>query len=337
VPAAALAGKLVFTRAYEGPAAYRGLAAATLLSIANPSAAPITVRLTLYKPVPGVSMPSSIEQTRVIAGQGSLTQSIAEIFSTTVKEGYVVAEVLGGGAAAGFELVTLPDVPTTIGLSAWTDLSGTQLFSAQYAQIPDAYYSSLKLINTSQFSRAVTLSVINDQGVNVVSPITLNLAPGEMLEKDANDTGLFGQDRLVGTLKVAAEAGVIGDVTFGEPASSSYATSLALQNKLFAQAVFSQVACGLGYFTGFALFNPSAQPADILVTVFSSEGVKTGEVNFRLESQARYSRLIDGLVPSAAGQMGGYFLIASTQPISGLAIFGGFPNMLSAIPPVAVQ
>jgi Leucine-rich repeat (LRR) protein len=338
VPEAKLAKKLVFPRVFEGPAAYRGISATTLLSIVNPQPTDITVRLRLFQPAPDASQPIISEQIAGIPAQGSLALSVADIFGTSASGGYVIADVLNGTGAAGFELISLSGSRTTVGLAAVTDFTGTQLFSAQITQIPEWYFTSLKLINTSEFPRTATLSVINDFGEDIAVPVTISLGPGETIEKDINDQSLFGKDYLVGTLLVETnDAGIIGDVMYGYPEFFSFAAAFPLQNQGFSRAAFNWVACGYGHFTGIALYNPSPGSIDVLMTIFDQSGIKTGEAAFRLESGRHFAKLINELVPSVSSQIGGYIMINSTGPLIGLAVFGEFPDLLSSIPPTVIQ
>lgn len=106
----------------------------------------------------------------------------------------------------------------------------------------------------------------------------------------------------------ASGPGVIGDVIFGDVFASRYAAAMPLQTRKFTRAVFSHVANALNFFTGIALYNPGSHPAEVTVEVFSDQGVMTGQTSFQLGRASRISKLLAELVPSTAGQAGGYFL-----------------------------
>jgi len=91
IPANVQSKKMVFTRAFEGTSGYRGQSAKTLLSIANPNNDPITVKLTLYQITASNAAQTSLEQTRTIAGNGCLIQSVVEIFGEPLASNYAAA------------------------------------------------------------------------------------------------------------------------------------------------------------------------------------------------------------------------------------------------------
>ncbi len=143
----------------------------------------------------------------------------------------------------------------------------------------------------------------------------------------------------IGSLIMSADgSGIIGDVIFGDPASMNFAASLPLQTQTFRQAIFSQVANANGYFTGLALFNPSQQAATITVDVYSEKGTTTGRFTTQLNPKSRISRLLTEMVPESTGQMRGFVLLSSTQPLIAQQLFGDTGMVfLSAVPPTAIQ
>ncbi|MDA2929085.1 hypothetical protein MYX84_03895 [Acidobacteria bacterium AH-259-O06] len=330
------AKKLYFTRVFEGQSAFRGQAAKTLLSIANPNDDPITVELKLLGPR-GELAP---QQSEVIAGKGFLFKSVSELLGDVpVSSGYIEAEVIQGGGAVGFELIQLLDHTTIIGVNASFGNPSTESFSAQLASATNIF-TNLKVVNVSDTARAITVTAITEDGSNLAPPATVNLGPGELLEKDVRE--LFGLDPSIvsiGSIRVEADgAGVIGDVIFGDPDSFNYAASMPLQTQKFRHAIFSQVANGLGFFTGLALYNPNMQTADVTIQVFSHEGQMTGEQTLQLSGGQRISQLVSELIPSTAEQVRGYIVIQSNQPLIAQQLFGDNGlNLLSAVPPTIVQ
>ena len=132
--------------------------------------------------------------------------------------------------------------------------------------------------------------------------------------------------------------GVIGDVLFGDPNRLSFAASSPLESRTFTQAVFSQVANGLNYFTGLAILNPNAQTASITLDVYAVSGTKTGSTVLTLGPRERASKLLSQLLPVSEGQMGGYLVLTSTVPILAQELYGDSSfNFLSAVPPRIVK
>ena len=96
----------------------------------------------------------------------------------------------------------------------------------------------------------------------------------------------------------------------------------------------SQVADNELYFTGLALLNPGPLKAAVTITVYSKEGDLIGTIEIELDQGQRVSRFLREFIPSSAGQVGGYVVVDSTEPIVGQELFGSQRSVfLSAVPP----
>jgi hypothetical protein len=235
------------------------------------------------------------------------------------------------------EVLSLPDQATVIAFAPWTDFSATTLYSAQLADTPKSFFTSLKLLNTADTTRTLKLSAISEGGDLLAPAATIPLPPGGILESDAAQ--IFGGiSPLVGSLQVTADGpGVVGDVVFGDPSGLLYAAGLSLQSRGFTRAVFSQVANGAGYFTGLALYNPASSACDVRVSVFASDGSPRGEAVFTLPAGQRLSKLLPEIVKDSDGLVGGYVVVNSTLPLISQAVFGDGIQTLAAIPPTILQ
>ena len=328
--------QLRFTRVFEGPGAFRNRTASTFLSIANPNAAPITMTLNLLGPQANQAL--APPQTVTVPANGVLCWTVSQIFHSvlSINSGWIDVQVTAGDGAVGFEMVQFPDSKTIVGSNAVTGGAVNQSFSAQLAITPQ-YFTNLKLINTSTLPRTVTLHAILESGADLITPQIANLAVGQALEQDAGE--LFGLSSAVGSLRVDADGpGIIGDVIFADPQAMSFAASSQLQSTKFSQAVFSQVANGMNYFTGVALLNPNPQATSVTLDVFTETGVKAGSNTVSLGPGQRLSKLLAQMVPSSAGQMRGFVMMTSTLPIIGQELFGDTGMLfLSAIPPQVVK
>ena len=330
-----------FTRVFEGSAAFRGQNAVTFLSIANPTSRPVALTLNLMGPQPGQTLAAA--QKRTLPAKGFLFGSISSIFgqALSVSGGYVDVQVTDGDGAVGFELMQFPDRETDIGLNGVPDSSATDSYSAQLA-VTSQYFTNLKLINTSDGTRALTVRAVAEDGSNLVPAVNLSLAAGQSLEQEiAQVLGLPDGTSAIGSLHVTADGpGVIGDVIFGDPIAMYFAAGLTLQTKSFTEAVFSQVANGDNYFTGLAFYNPNQLSTDITIEVYSENGVKTGQLAapIQLGPGMRVSRLLIEWMPATAGQMRGYVMVRSTQPLIAQQLFGDTGmNFLSAVPPAVIK
>jgi hypothetical protein len=129
-------------------------------------------------------------------------------------------------------------------------------------------------------------------------------------------------------------------VIFGDPAALRYAACIQLDSQQFTGAVFSQVANGDNFWTGLALYNPNSQAASVTLDVYSKSGAKTGTRTITMLRGERFSRVLAeaAMVPSTAGQMGGFILVHSTLPIVGQELFGDVHGrFLSAVPPGVIH
>jgi hypothetical protein len=263
---------------------------------------------------------------------------VSELFGqVAVNDGYVIAEVTQGEGIIGFELIRFAQA--AVGLNAQPASTQTQLFSAQYAEAP-AVFSNLRLVNTTNTARQVNVTAVNEQGQAVAGPVTITLGAGHALEWP-QVSGLFpsyADNVLVASLKVQVDApGVVGDLMFGHP-QLTYAAAMPLQDAPMTRAVFSHVACGLGFYTGLGLYNPGASSASVTLQVYRADGQLTGTKQFSLGPGCRIARLLDEaeFVPQSTGQVGGYVVMESTQPLVAQQLFGlqDF-SLQSAVPPVA--
>lgn len=329
--------KLYFTRVFEGKTAFRGQQAVTYLSLANPNDVSITVRLNVF----GSSTAEVLAPAKVVSipAKGFLYGSISQLMGKTlsVASGYVVVEVTSGPGVVGFEVIQLPNRRTVIGLNGAAPSNTNELFSAQLANL-SGFFTNVKLVNTTGASRMVSLTPIGEDGAPLASPKVLTLQSGAAQEQDVS--ALFGwspSQPVIGSLRVIADSsGVIGDVIFGESGNAQYAAALPLQTHSFTEGVFSQVANGMGLFTGLAFYNPGSEAADVTVEVYSDTGTRTGVTQppVRIEAGRRVSRLVNELVPASKGQVRGYVVVKSNQPLIAQQLFGA-GNLLSAVPPTA--
>jgi hypothetical protein len=330
--------RLFLTRVCEGASAFRGQRAVTRVSIANPTASAVTLKIRLLD---AAGAPVVAEITRTIPAKGVLSGALSELFSLnrTVSGGYVDIDVTAGAGVVAFESVLLPDHNSIVGLNAQPTSVSQMLYSAQLACLP-VMYTSVKLVNTGGQTRSVVLTPINEQGEPLSNAVTRSLSPGSTLEVDAASLFGFQADAVrVGSLRVQADGpGVIGDVIFGDSTVFTTAAALPLQTGGFRKAVFSQVANGLGMYNGLALFNPGTETAHVTIEVFTAQGVKSGERELDLAPGHRLSRLLPEpeLMPSTNGQIGGYIILQSSHPLVAQEMFGT-PTLLSAVPPMVME
>ncbi len=345
-----LSKRLYFTRILNGDEAFRGVEATTSVSVVNPTSDVISVRFRWFPGSTEENPEESIVQSvREIPAREMIYERISELLEREVSGGYLEAVVVEGEGAIGFEWIQLNEGQTVIGLDASVESGASRLVSAQMASGEDVF-SSVRFVNTTDADQELRITLISDQGEGLAEPLLLRLSSREAISVDANDllrpeqqaskgpmpaAGQIpgGVDTTVGSLIANVSApGVIGDVVFGDPMSVKYAAALPLEGSPYRRAVFSQVANGLGLFTGLAFFNPNSEETEIRIDVFSPGGLVTGSLEMKLPAGHRTSQLLSDLVPSTNGQVGGHVVVESTLPIIGQAMFGRFSlDFLSAV------
>ena len=344
---------LYFTRIFEGPGTFPSgsgdQTATTTLALANPTDQPTEVSLTLYG---SDGAPLAGSETFNLAGHSRLAGSITDLFGPLggVSNGHVRVQVTQGPGVVGFELIELGD--TVLGLNATETGEVRQLYSAQLASgegTGDAggYFTSIKLINSGDRETEVRLAAFLSDGSQLGQSYQLRLAPQESFQGNASEIFALEappQSILVGSVGVdSTHPGLIGDVIFGDPVGGEYAAALTLQTEPLRRAVFSQVANGERMagdtlppiFTGIAVFNPGDVSTEVSLEVFDSQGNLQGEAARRnLAPKARFSDLIQNLVPQSRGLLGGFVVLESTPGrVVAQELFGNGRTFLSSVPP----
>jgi hypothetical protein len=327
---------------YEGnevfPAIGGNRPARTFVSVANPNDQSISVTFKHYS-----SGGQVVRQVvRTLEGLAVLTESLAALFGTQTPfvDGFVEAVVDGSGAV-GFELIEVGS--TLMGLNAVTDTSQTESYSAQLAHGDGVIFTSLKLVNTTGFTKTVTLTafILQSDGTVVTVTEERELEAWQSLQEPVQDVfDLDGSEGLVeGSLRVECPGGgVIGDVIFGDPNVVKYAAALALQSAPFRRAVFSQISNAGDAFTGLAFLNPNAAEVEIDVEVYGRDGKLVGTKSLVLGAWKRTTVLLAVDVPDSAGLNGGYVMVSANQPIVAQELFGNATlDYLAAVPPELIE
>ena len=360
---------LFFTRVHEGPATFPNFGlfgpkdATTFLSIVNPNDEPITLRLNLLN-FTGANMAQTQEVE--LPAFGRLFDTVSGIFNQSLQVATATVRVdIEGPGAVGFELIVVDDSVLALNASPGTEAS--TLYSAQLVSglgENGGTFSSLNLVNTTEELRAVTLRAFSDDGFEFASSV-LVLQPGGSFQGPvhllfpgmANPTS--DRNLVVGSIVAEVEGGgVIGDVIFGDPGDNAtgtpeiinYVAALPLQETLFTEAFFSQVANGSlnpddpddpaqNLFTRLVLFNPNDERADLTIKVFDSLGNLVGEASPpALGPGERLDQLVEDLIPESADQIGGFIQVKSTQPLAGQEVVGNEAlDYTSALPPTVVE
>ena len=339
IATAVTARKLYFTRVHDGPGAFRGLPAVTLISLVNPSSEIVGVRLrhVLALVLTGDAIPATeIEIRRAIPPYGMLLTTARQLFERELSDGFIEVRVTRGPGVVGFELIQLPQQRTLIALPAQADVMSQEL-SAPQAAWGAPFFSNVKLINTTEEQRFVTLSLVTSPRSRPADPVELALAARNSYSADI--TTLFNlQAGHVGDGSIRMRTsgpGVLGDVVIGGSDSLRFATALPFLDGRFVSQMFAHLVSTPAVFSGLALDNPSGQGADVKLTAFRADGREAGSVDLPLLPWARCSGLVRELFPSLWNQVGGYLRVESTEPVIAFQFIGATDlAFLAAVPPV---
>ena len=327
------AKKLYFTRPLNEGFFY-GWNSDIQMCIVNPTDEEVTVSCT----VKGNNGESS--KTHTIPSMGFLAGDSEDLTNPGhgIYNGYIDIEVTEGPGVVGFSRIEFPGVRTALGMNAVERSTSFKLYSAQLAHGLNIV-TNLRLVNTTGISRNVTLKAVGDDGTPLADPIQVAIASRQIYSADLGTLfGLEGEGIITtGSLVVESDGGgVIGDIIFAEGNTLEYAMSLALQDKLFKEAVFNHVANIPTIFTGFAFYNPGNVTATVLIEAIGTDGSKVAEKTLILGPGERIARtLMDpDMWPEFPTQSGGYVKIQSDQPIAGQQLFGDTTlRYMAAIPP----
>jgi hypothetical protein len=335
--------EFVFTQI---PLSGRGLAGTTLYLV-NPGSIDANVTLHWHDSE-GATI---LNATRQIAAQNRLAADFASLFASAppdFKPGYL--QVSSDAPLAGVAVSQADVAPSLI--TAQEPSDATTFYAAQFANGNAGgviYATQLSLVNTSAAKRTVRIALVgNDgmpvQGNGITNPRTVTLdAAGQF---HSGGDSLFGlappkpETPIVeGTLILSVDGpGLAGDITFGDASQGQFTATLPLDptpslDQVFAHVAEGSAGTGNPYFTGFAAFNPNSQGVTLKVQVFNPKGILLAGSDLTLKPNARMARTIGQLFPNLS-QVGGYFRVTSSAPVTAFALYGDSGlAYLVALPP----
>ena len=213
-----------------------------------------------------------------------------------------VVTVSGKGFTSIRSDVGVSGVERVIEQSAAAALSGVaSVSSTAYAThyfSGAGYASRLKLINPSTGSVNVTVK-------------------GLLEPRESAEVPLAGS----GFLKITSSAPVFGHIRIERPLEKALAL-VPLMYQPCGEWLLPHLITGGLYFTGVAIVNPDGTAIDVTVEAFDSLRQRLGSSSQQIAGEAQTAQLIEEFVPEAAGRLGGWARIRSSQPILVLGIYG---------------
>ena len=174
-----------------------------------------------------------------------------------------------------------------------------------------------------------------DQENLQTNPVNRVIQPLGLLSQDLEAMfGFAGEATLEGWLEIEASSeALFGTLSYSVPVVGSVASVSGAAQGL-TRVLFSHIATDLGFFTGLAFLNSGALTANVRVVAFRPDGARIGSFSTVLRPGERLSRLIEDLIPAAAGQAGGFIWVKSDVPVYLTSIFGSLASgVFSNIPP----
>jgi hypothetical protein len=213
---------------------------------------------------------------------------------------------------------------------------GTILYSPQYA-ISDIWHSTLSVVNLDDVDGNVTFRLMAENGGQIGAtrelPIVRN---GKIHIDDRNFFGPAGAGLVQGYVEVnGGGLKLAGSVVFGDPARSSFSTSLPLVSELRQSLLFGHIASNQTWYTGLAILNPNLAAASAGIAVYGDNGNLIGSKTVPIPPNGRTSGVLTEYFPELKDQnrTSGYIRIQVDRPVAAFALFGtGEGSVLSAIP-----
>ncbi len=242
---------------------------------------------------------------------------------------------------AGFEFVK-DSQGDLIGLNAQHERERlSEIYFPQMA-VQGPWKTEIGLVNYSASPVILTITAYKADGSLYGSdnlknnPVNYSLDKGASMREDvAALFGFKGQNTLDGWIRVQATSpSVNGYIRYGLPVAGSVAL-VAAPAAGVTRALFSHIATIGDFFTGLALLNPGSVVANVRVMAFTPGGKALGIFDTVVAPGHRISKLINELIPKAAGQGGGFIWVKSDVPVFATSLFGS-GKILANIPPQAV-
>jgi hypothetical protein len=253
-----------------------------------------------------------------------------------------VTTLLPGAGSDGYLVVDSAGSPgnTLVGTETYRNRSDIAVLNAvpdtalmRTAFIPHlvafaGYVSRLAVVNPTGQQQTVRLTAQNLQaGTQALAPVTVDQtipANGRIEQDIATLFRLTSNAITVGSVQwqtLGNTPGVVGYLDFGST-DGVLLSAVPAQNTGYSDLFFSQVAEGIGFYTGLAFLNPNVQSTVVAIDVFALDGSRTGSTVLTLAPGQRQSMLLDQLVPGAGGQLGGYVRATASRPVIALELFG---------------
>jgi hypothetical protein len=217
------------------------------------------------------------------------------------------------------------------------------LYCPQYVVGGSDWDTTLSIVNTGNLETSVILRFFRDDGTQIGSIRNVTIPPNGKVH--INDRDFFltaGAVQVQGYVQIDGSGlgnGLLGSVTFGDPARNVYGAALPLVQTLQTDFIFGQIASNATWFTGLAILNPNYSAVNATVSLLDKTGSVVSTRMLTIPPRSRISKLLteQELFPEIAGRdiTSGYIHVVADHGVAAFALFG--PNDLSALAAVPPQ
>ena len=213
------------------------------------------------------------------------------------------------------------------------------IFGAQVAHTSDIT-SDVTLINPTDLPATLNVSVFptgSSEG-DALAAASIVLPAGGVVKRNIRQLVVdLPEGNFVGWIRVDSDvSNIVGNVTFGD-GERTFLSSVQMQGSPQAEVIYSHLADGLGFFTGFTFLNVTPDLINVEIEVFDPAGEMTGSGSFDLAGFEHAPRLLGEIIPGFVPQVGGFIRLSASQGIFSFEQFGfvkdGVLISLSAVPP----
>jgi YVTN family beta-propeller protein len=311
------------------PFASEDAVAKTEITIVNINSDPSNATLTLYTD-DGTKV-ATINS--ALPARGLVRQTLSILFPNTDLSRVTHIRVQADRPVIGHEVVANYALAGTAVRRETAALSGQEATPATTYALPEfatggGWVSLFGIANAGGVGQEVTVTAYKEDGTlwNIPgNPKRISLQGNGAFRGTVGDLFGFPSATLAtGWLQVTASLGYISSyIAYGNTATPSFAAVTGTDSTLGSQIdVFSQVAEGIGFFTGLTLVNPGTQDATLQFYTLRPDGTTVGTATVIVHPKQRIGELFTEILPSSLLQVGGWALIRSNQPLVAAVLFG---------------
>jgi hypothetical protein len=201
-------------------------------------------------------------------------------------------------------------------------------------------------VNTGNLEDSLVLRFFRDDGTQIGSTRNVTIpAFGKVHINDRNFFLAADAVQVQGYVQIDGLGrgnGLLGSVTFGDPARSVFGAALPLVHTLQTDFIFGQMASNATWFTGVAILNPNYSAVKATVSLLDKTGSVVITRRLAIPPRSRISKLLteQEFFPENPGRdiTSGYIHVQADQRVAAFALFGPTDlSALAALPPQSIK